>query len=65
LSRNPLTSLPVEIWQLKSLTELGLSGNQLTSLPVEIWQLLSLNRAGFELEPIDEPAGRKSGNLKA
>ena len=37
-----LTSVPVEIGQLRSLEELYLSGNQLTSVPAEIGQLTSL-----------------------
>ena len=39
---NPLTSLPAEIGQLASLTELRLYNNQLTILPAEIGQLTSL-----------------------
>ena len=46
-SSNQLTSLPAEIGQLTSLTELGLQGNQLTSLPAEIGQLTSLTELGL------------------
>ena len=42
LNNNQLTSLPAEIGQLTSLTELYLSDNQLTSVPAEIGQLTSL-----------------------
>ena len=43
LDDNQLTSLPAEIGQLTSLTELYLDGNQLTSVPAEIGQLTSLD----------------------
>jgi leucine-rich repeat protein SHOC2 len=39
LYNNQLTSLPAEIGQLTSLTELWLSLNQLTSLPAAIREL--------------------------
>ncbi|KAF5428813.1 Leucine-rich repeat (LRR) protein [Candidatus Methanophagaceae archaeon] len=42
LSRNQLTSLPVEIEKLKNLTELNLSYNQLNKLPAEIGKLKNL-----------------------
>ena len=37
-----LTSVPAEIGQLSSLTELNLDNNQLTSVPAEIGQITSL-----------------------
>jgi Leucine-rich repeat (LRR) protein len=43
LNKNKLTSLPVELGNLSSLSELHLSGNQLTSVPVELGNLSSLS----------------------
>jgi hypothetical protein len=48
LSGKQLTSLPVEIGLLTSLTLLNLGGNQLTSLPAEIGQLTSLTQLHLE-----------------
>ena len=44
LSDNQLTSVPTEIGQLTSLTDLYLYGNQLTSVPAEIAQLSLLEQ---------------------
>ena len=43
LSGNQLTSVPVEVGQLRSLERLDLSGNQLTSVPAEVGQLASIS----------------------
>ncbi|WP_417915351.1 COR domain-containing protein [Candidatus Electronema sp. JM] len=42
LSRNQLTALPPELFQLTNLTELDLRSNQLTALPPELFQLTNL-----------------------
>ena len=44
LSNRNLTSLPLEIRELKNITTLNISGNQLTSLPPEISELINLTK---------------------
>jgi len=56
-------SLPPQLWQLSSLTELDLSKNQLTSLPEQIGQLSSLttlNLESNELTNLPEQIGQLS-----
>ena len=48
LSRNQLTSLPVEIGRLTGLKDLDLYNNQLTSLPAEIGMLTGLERLDLD-----------------
>ena len=47
LSNQGLTEIPVEVFQLTNLTQLGLGNNQISEIPPEIGQLINLTHIGI------------------